>query len=134
MENIPIKSNILNQNEQQNQFTTLNENIIPDLNFLNELDDYNPKLSEDLVRIICNEVGLNTPDNRVYKLISIHSQKFLEEVIGNTALSIVSKKNNNKFFEYKELIEVLKEKGISNNKSQFYCDNPNVNMDNTKNK
>ena len=31
--------------------------------------------------------------------------------------------------EYKELIEVLKEKGIETNRTQFFCDNLNVNLD-----
>ena len=35
----------------------------------------------------------------------------------------------NKFIEYKELIEVLKEKGIETNRTQFFCDNLNVNLD-----
>ena len=31
--------------------------------------------------------------------------------------------------EYKELIDVLKEKGIDTNRTQFFCDNLNVNLD-----
>ena len=38
-------------------------------------------------------------------------------------------KNNNKFLEGKELNEILKEKGINTNRSQFYCDNLNINLD-----
>lgn len=124
--NIPLNEN------QQLAFTTLNENIIPDKKFLNDIDEYQCKLSEEIVRLIANESGLNSIDNRVYKLISISSQQFIEDIISSTAQSIISKKNNNKFYENKELLEVLKEKGISNNKSQFYCDNININMDNYK--
>ena len=66
---------------------------------------------------------------RVYKIISIVAQEFLEDILKNTAESINSNKKTNKFMEYKELIDVLKEKGIDTNRTQFFCDNLNVNLD-----
>jgi hypothetical protein len=41
-------------------------------------------------------------------MISIVAQSFIEEIISGTAESIISKKNNNKFLEWKELNELLK--------------------------
>ncbi len=41
-------------------------------------------------------------------MISIAAQSFIEEIISGTAESIISKKNNNKFLEWKELNELLK--------------------------
>jgi hypothetical protein len=62
-------------------------------------------------------------------LIALSAQSFLEEIVSGTAESIISKKNNNKFLEGKELNEILKEKGINSNKSQFFCDNLNINLE-----
>jgi hypothetical protein len=39
------------------------------------------------------------------------------------------KKKNNKFLEWKELVGILKEKGVTSNRTQFFCDNLNVNLD-----
>ena len=110
-------------------FSSLNNDVIPDDKFLEKLQEYNPKLSEEIVKQICQEKGLISSDQRVYKIISIVAQEFLEDILKNTADSINSNKKTNKFMEYKELIEVLKEKGIETNRTQFFCDNLNVNLD-----
>ena len=114
---------------EKTNFSTLNNEVIADDKFLEEIDNYTPKLSEDLVRQICEEKGLNTSDSRVYRIISIVAQALTEDIISSTAESIISKKNNNKFLEWKELTECLKEKGINSNRSQFFCDNLNVNLE-----
>ena len=110
-------------------FSSLNNDVIPDDKFLETIQNYNPKLSEEIVKQICQEKGLLTSDQRVYRIISIVAQEFLEDILLNTAESINSSKKTNKFMEYKELIEVLKEKGIDTNRTQFFCDNLNVNLD-----
>lgn len=112
--------------------STLNEDILVDSKFLKTLDDYPCKLSEEIVSLISIEAGLSTSDPRVTKLLSIVSQQFIEDIVSGTAESIISKKNNNKFLEMKELVEVVKEKGFNSNKSQFYCDNLNFNLDKYK--
>jgi hypothetical protein len=113
----------------KSNFSTLNNQVIPDDKFLEEIDNYTPKLSEDLVKQICQDKGLMTSDSRVYRLISIIAQSFVEDIVSSTAESIVAKKNNNKFLEWKEITEALKEKGINSQRSQFYCDNMNVNLE-----
>ena len=110
-------------------FSSLNNDVIPDDKFLERIQEYNPKLSDEIVKQICQEKGLISSDQRVYKIIAIVAQEFLEDILKNTADSINSNKKTNKFMEYKELIEVLKEKGIETNRTQFFCDNLNVNLD-----
>jgi hypothetical protein len=53
------------------QPSTLNNNVIPDEGFVNEIEGHTPKLSEAIVRLICEEKGLNTTDPRVYMFINI---------------------------------------------------------------
>jgi hypothetical protein len=119
--------------ESKGNFSTLNNQVIPDDKFIEDIENFTPKLSQDLIRQICEEKGLHSSDPRVYRLISIVAQSFIEDVVSSTAESIISKKNNNKFLEWKELNEVLKEKGVNSNRSQFSCDNLNVNLEkNTK--
>ena len=110
-------------------FSSLNNDVIPDNKFLEKIQEYNPKLSDEIVKQICQEKGLLSSDPRVYKIIAIVAQEFLEDILKNTADSINSNKKTNKFMEYKELVEVLKEKGIETNRTQFFCDNLNVNLD-----
>ena len=110
-------------------FSSLNNDVIPDEKFLDEIEKYNPKLSEDIIKQICDEKGLITSDPRLYRIIAIAAQEFLEDILTGTAESIICKKKNNKFLEWKELAEILKEKGIYTNRTQFYCDNLNVNLD-----
>ena len=110
-------------------FSSLNNDVIPDNTFLEKIQEYNPKLSDEIVKQICQEKGLLSSDPRVYKIIAIVAQEFLEDILKNTADSINSNKKTNKFMEYKELVEVLKEKGIETNRTQFFCDNLNVNLD-----
>jgi hypothetical protein len=115
--------------ENKINFSTLNNEVVPDDQFIEEIENYTPKLSEELVKQILEEKGINTSDSRVYRIISILAQSLAEDIISSTANSIVSKKNNNKFLEWKELTECLKEKGINCNRSQFFCDNLNVNLE-----
>jgi hypothetical protein len=62
-------------------------------------------------------------------LVTIASQAYLEEILKEIAESITSKKNNNKLLENKELVECLKERGLNSNRSFFYCDNLNINLE-----
>ncbi len=117
------------ENKIPTTFSSLNNDVIPDNKFLEKIQEYNPKLSDEIVKQICQEKGLLSSDQRVYKIIAIIAQEFLEDILKNTADSINSNKKTNKFMEYKELIEVLKEKGIETNRTQFFCDNLNVNLD-----
>ena len=119
----------MNEHKIPTNFSSLNNDVIPDEKFLECIEKYNPKLSDEIIKEICQEKGLISSDPRVYKIISIVAQEFLEDILKNTAESINSNKKTNKFMEYKELIDVLKEKGIETNRTQFFCDNLNVNLD-----
>ena len=46
------------------QISTLNNNVIPEDKFIEEIENYTPKLSEDIVRLICEEKGFNSSDPR----------------------------------------------------------------------
>ena len=49
-------------------------------------EKYNPKLSDEIIKEICQEKGLISSDQRVYKIISIVAQEFLEDILKNTSL------------------------------------------------
>jgi hypothetical protein len=51
--------------ENKGNFSTLNNHVIPDEKFLEEVEKYTPRLSEEIVKNICEEKGLNTSDSRV---------------------------------------------------------------------
>ena len=119
----------MNESKIPTTFSSLNNDVIPDEEFLKTIENYKPKLSDEIIKEICQEKGLISSDSRVYKIIAIVAQEFLEDILKNTAESINSNKKTNKFMEYKELIDVLKEKGIDTNRTQFFCDNLNVNLD-----
>ena len=48
-----------------------------------------------------------------FRVIAIAAQSFVEDILTGTAESINCKKKNNKFLEWKELSEILKEKGLT---------------------
>jgi hypothetical protein len=47
------------------QPSTLNNTVIPDDKFVEEIENYTPKLSEDIVKMIIEEKGFNSTDPRV---------------------------------------------------------------------
>ena len=53
------------------QISTLNNNVIPEDKFIDEIENYTPKLSEDIVRLICEEKGFNSSDPRTYYNINL---------------------------------------------------------------
>jgi hypothetical protein len=52
--------------ENKANFSSLNNGVIPDDKFLDELEIYTPRLSEEIIKSICENKGLNTADPRVY--------------------------------------------------------------------
>lgn len=119
-----------NNLQLKEKISNLNDSIVPDENFIKEIDDCTPCLSEELVRLYCNEVGLNTSDSRVYKLIALDCEKKIKQILEETANVILSKKSSNKFLENKELIEVLLRNNLKVNRNQFFSDNIHQNLDN----
>ena len=74
-------------------FSSLNNDAIPDNKFLEKIQEYNIKLSDEIVKQIWQEKGLLSSDPRVYKIISKITQEFLEDILKNTADSFNSNKN-----------------------------------------
>jgi hypothetical protein len=52
-------------NEQKINLSSLNNNVIPDEKFIEEIENYNPKISEEIIKNICEEKGFYTQDPRV---------------------------------------------------------------------
>ena len=52
------------------QFSTLNADVIPTPPFLEALDSHQPKFDPDLIKEIWKSIGLQTSDDRLYKLAS----------------------------------------------------------------
>ena len=52
------------------QFSTLNSDVIPTPPFLEALDGHQPKFDPDLIKEIWKSIGLQTSDERLYKLAS----------------------------------------------------------------
>ena len=119
----------MSENKLPINYSSLNNDVIPDEKFMEEIRKYTPKLSEEIVKQICQEKGLLSSDPTVYKLIAIAAQEFLEDVLTDTAEGINSSKKTNKFMEYKELVEAIKEKDIQTNRTKFFSDNMNINLD-----
>lgn len=64
--------------EQANMPHMMDASIMPDSEYLQALDDYQPKFDRDILAKMLHEVGLNTPDQRVYSVISMILEKKLE--------------------------------------------------------
>lgn len=55
----------MNDSKIPTNFSSLNNEVIPDQKFLEEIEKYTPKLSEEIVKQICEEKGLITSDPRM---------------------------------------------------------------------
>ena len=71
----------MNEHKIPTTFSSLNNDVIPDEKFLESIEKYNPKLSDEIIKEICQEKGLISSDQRVYKIISIVAQEFLEDIL-----------------------------------------------------
>lgn len=58
----------MNETKVPANFSSLNNQVIPDEKYLEEIEKYSPKLSEDIIKQICEEKGLISSDPRVYFL------------------------------------------------------------------
>ena len=57
--------------------SSLSNDVIPDAEFLEKLENYFPKFSPEIIKMIADKNGLNTNDERVYHIISIAVEIFL---------------------------------------------------------
>jgi galactitol-specific phosphotransferase system IIC component len=55
--------------------------VIPDSEYLDQLDAYKAKFSTGLLKQITKQVGLDTVDERVYKIISIMMEDKLSQIV-----------------------------------------------------
>jgi hypothetical protein len=58
----------------------LNQDVIPDQEYLDHLSKYQTKFDTNLLRTLCKQAGLQSPDERVYKVISVMLELKLNEI------------------------------------------------------
>ena len=57
--------------QHQPQFSTLNKEVIPTKEYLEAVDNYSPKFDIDIIKSLAKQAGLKTPDERIYKMMSV---------------------------------------------------------------
>ena len=45
--------------------------VIPDAKYLESLENYTPKFDIEMLKMLCKQAGLKTPDERIYKVMSV---------------------------------------------------------------
>lgn len=63
-------------------FSTLNADVIPREDYLDTLDKHMPKIDIDLIKDIWRSIGLQSSDERVYKVASVMLENQMIKVIG----------------------------------------------------
>eukprot|EP00347_Sterkiella_histriomuscorum_P022515 403338199 len=109
-----MAQNFLQQNRASN-YSTLNNDVIPDKNFIETVEDYQPKINMELIKKIMNEVGMQSPDERVYKLISVIVEAQLLKIIEEVKqVNIQTQKEPFKtHFSFEDLQKAMEEFGIA---------------------
>ena len=96
--------------------STLNNEVIPDPDFLEQLEGYYPKFSPEIVEMIATKSGLSTSDQRVYNIISISVEIFMNKLLNEIYdVDNRNKKNLKTHLIYEELAMVLKDFNIDAN-------------------
>ena len=67
--------------QEQPYFSTLNTDVIPDQQYLKAIDRHQPKFEISLLQNLCKQAGLSTPDERVYKCLSVMMEQKLDEIL-----------------------------------------------------
>lgn len=63
------------------QQAQINSDILPDNEYRECLEAHQPKFDIEVLRQLLKEVGLSTPDDRVYKMISVMLEKKMSEIV-----------------------------------------------------
>jgi hypothetical protein len=66
---------------QQPAFSTLNLDVIPDKEYVSKLEAYQPKFDTDMLKELLKQTGLQSSDERVYKMISVMMEDKLCSII-----------------------------------------------------
>ena len=63
-------------------FSTLNTDVLPREDYLETLDKHMPKIDTELIKDIWRTIGLQSSDERVYKVASVMLENQMLKVIG----------------------------------------------------
>ena len=101
------------------QFSTLNADVIPTPPFLEALDSHQPKFEPDLIKEIWRSIGLQTSDERVYKLASAMLEIQMLKIISEIRSVAPSQPNYRKELipktqiQFDDLAKAMEEFGIA---------------------
>ena len=88
--------------------------ILPSQRYLDKLDRHQPQFDLDMIKELLKQVGFSTPDERIYKMVSLYMSNKLNDILLETqemqhtqAQLDAKKKQKNKELErkFKESIE-----------------------------
>lgn len=65
----------------QLQQSQVNSDVLPDGQYLQALETHQAKFDIEVLKQLLKEVGLSSPDERVYKMISIMLEKKMCDII-----------------------------------------------------
>ena len=63
-------------------YSTLNADVIPREDFLETLDKHMPKIDPELIRELWRTIGLQSSDERVFKVASVLMESQMLKIIG----------------------------------------------------
>mmetsp|Transcript_10689 Transcript_10689/g.17953 ORF Transcript_10689/g.17953 Transcript_10689/m.17953 type:complete len:123 (+) Transcript_10689:572-940(+) len=66
---------------KQPLFSSLNMEVVPDQQFVEQVSAHQPKFDLDVLRELLKQVGFSTPDERVLKVVSIMMEDKLLAII-----------------------------------------------------
>ncbi|CAI2376042.1 unnamed protein product [Moneuplotes crassus] len=98
--------------------SSLSTDSVPSAALLQHLDEYFPKFSPEITKMICKAHGLSTKDERVHALFSIVVEIFLDKLFCSPSSSCIydvdnrNKKDLKTHLIFSELVEVLKDYDI----------------------
>ena len=110
--------------------SSLNNDVVPDPDFLNSIEGYFPKFSPEIIKMIADKAGLNTSDERVYTVFSIAVEIFLNKLFNEIYdVDNRNKKDLKTHLIFNELAMVLKDFEIDANCVNKFTENRGSNKE-----
>eukprot|EP00345_Euplotes_harpa_P019133 CAMPEP_0168335676 /NCGR_PEP_ID=MMETSP0213-20121227/11060_1 /TAXON_ID=151035 /ORGANISM="Euplotes harpa, Strain FSP1.4" /LENGTH=130 /DNA_ID=CAMNT_0008340667 /DNA_START=134 /DNA_END=527 /DNA_ORIENTATION=+ len=103
--------------------SSLSQDVIPDPELLEQLESYFPRFSPEIVRMIASKSGMSTEDNKVYNVLAIAVEIFMNKLLNEIYdVDNRNKKNLKTHLVYDELALVLKDFNIDANCIQKFTE------------